>query len=119
MSNRTIAERRGIRPALDDPLRFASSERLGPWVGLTPSRNRSGERDVSGGITKAGDVTPSRRLRHDAPRAFGTVETSAAQVERRRGEMRAMVRGIGLILHRIWGDDTGFRFDVTAADAAR
>ena len=32
------------------------------WVGLTPSRNQSGERDVSGGITKAGDVNLRRAL---------------------------------------------------------
>ena len=44
-----------FRAAVDDPTRFRSSKRVGPWVGLTPSRNQSGERDVSGGITKAGD----------------------------------------------------------------
>ncbi|AJE46573.1 transposase IS116/IS110/IS902 family protein [Celeribacter indicus] len=43
-----------FRAAVDDPARFRSSKRVGPWVGLTPSRNQSGERDVSGGITKAG-----------------------------------------------------------------
>lgn len=36
--------------AVDDPARFTSSKKVGPWVGLTPSRNQSGERDVSGGI---------------------------------------------------------------------
>ena len=40
-----------FRSAVDDPARFASSKKVGPWVGLTPSRNQSGERDVSGGIT--------------------------------------------------------------------
>lgn len=44
------------RSAVDDPDRFTSSKKVGPWVGLTPSRNQSGERDISGGITKAGDV---------------------------------------------------------------
>ena len=44
------------RSAVDDPDRFTSSKKVGPWVGLTPPRNRSGERDISGGITKAGDV---------------------------------------------------------------
>ena len=50
------------RPAVDDPSRFTSSKKVGPWVGLTPSRNQSGERDVSGGITKAGDVNLRRAL---------------------------------------------------------
>lgn len=51
-----------FRSAVDDPARFTSSKKVGPWVGLTPSRNQSGERDVSGGITKAGDVTLRRAL---------------------------------------------------------
>lgn len=42
--------------AVDDPAGFSPSKKVGPWVGLTPSRNQSGERDVSGGITKAGNV---------------------------------------------------------------
>lgn len=50
------------RSAVDDPARFTSSKNVGPCVGLTPSRNQSGERDVSGGITKAGDVTLRRAL---------------------------------------------------------
>ncbi|PYF09243.1 transposase [Rhodobacter viridis] len=50
------------RSAVDDPARFTSSKKVGPWVGLTPSRNQSGERDVSGGITKAGDVNLRRAL---------------------------------------------------------
>jgi transposase len=51
-----------FRSAVDDPARFTSSKKVGPWVGLTPSRNQSGERDVSGGITKAGDITLRRAL---------------------------------------------------------
>jgi transposase len=51
-----------FRSAVDDPTRFRSLKRIGPWVGLTPSRNQSGERDVSGGITKAGDVNLRRAL---------------------------------------------------------
>lgn len=50
------------RSAIDDPARFTSSKKVGPWVGLTPSRNQSGERDISGGITKAGDVNLRRAL---------------------------------------------------------
>lgn len=41
------------RSAVDDPSRFTSSGKVGPWVGMTQSRNQSGDRDVSGGITKA------------------------------------------------------------------
>ena len=56
-----------VRSAVDEPGRFTASKKVGPWVGLTASRNQSGERDVSGGITKAGDVTLRRALCQAAP----------------------------------------------------
>ncbi len=43
--------------AIDDPDRFRRSKDVGPWVGLTPGRDQSGERDIVGGITKCGDAT--------------------------------------------------------------
>lgn len=51
-----------FKSAVDDPARFSSSKKVGPWVGLTPSRQQSGERDVTGGITKAGDAHLRRAL---------------------------------------------------------
>lgn len=51
-----------FRSAVDDPARFKSSRKVGPWAGLTPSRNQSGERDISGHITKAGDAGLRRAL---------------------------------------------------------
>lgn len=130
-----------FRSAVDDPARFTSSKKVGPWVGLTPSRNQSGERDVSGGIAKAGDVTLRRALCQAATvmmceegqktvpwTVFPTnggrstwLRTWAAQVARRRGEKRAMValaRRIGAILHRMWVDDTDFRSEINAPHAA-
>lgn len=106
-----------FRSAVDDPARFTSSKRVGPWVGLTPSRHQSGERDVSGGITKAGDVNLRRALCQAATvmmhRGRSTwLRTWASQVARRRGRKRAMValaRRIGVILHRMWVDGTAFR----------
>ena len=114
------------RSAVDDPGRFTSSKKVGPWVGLTPSRNQSGERDVSGGITKAGDVNLRRALCQAATvmmhRGRSTwLRTWAAQVARRRGTKRAMValaRRIGVILHRMWVDDTEFRSDSAVPYAA-
>ncbi len=106
-----------FRSAVDDPARFTSSKRVGPWVGLTPSRHQSGERDVSGGITKAGDVNLRRALCQAATvmmhRGRSTwLRTWASQVARRRGRKRAMValaRKIGVILYRMWVDGTVFR----------
>ena len=96
------------RSAVDDPARFTSSKNVGPWVGLTPSRSQSGERDVSGGITKAGDVNLRRALCQAATvmmnRGRGTwLRSWGAQVAKRRGRKRAMValaRQISVILHR-------------------
>lgn len=107
------------RSAVDDPARFTSSKNVGPWVGLTPSRNQSGERDVSGGITKAGDVNLRRALCQAATvmmnRGRATwLRNWGAQVAKRRGRKRAMValaRRISVILHRIWVDGTTFRMD--------
>lgn len=115
-----------FQSAVDDPARFTSSKKVGPWVGLTPSRNQSGERDVSGGITKAGDVNLRRALCQAATvmmhRGRSTwLRTWAAQVARRRGAKRAMValaRRIGVILHRMWVDDTVFQSDIAVPYAA-
>ncbi|MBB6262541.1 transposase [Paenochrobactrum gallinarii] len=107
------------RSAIDDPSRFTSSKKVGPWVGMTPSRNQSGEHDVSGGITKAGDINLRRALCQAATvmmhRGRSTwLRAWAAQVTRRRGTKRAMValaRRISVILHRMWVDDTDFLSD--------
>ena len=107
------------RSAVDDPARFTSSKNVGPWVGLTPSRNQSGQRDVSGGITKAGDVTLRRALCQAATvmmnRGRATwLRTWGAQVAERRGRKKAMValaRRISVILHRMWVDGTTFHME--------
>lgn len=105
--------------AVDDPARFTSSKNVGPWVGLTPSRNQSGERDVSGGITKAGDVNLRRALCQAATVMMNRGRATwlrgwGAQVAKRRGRKRAMValaRRISVILHRMWIDGTTFRME--------
>ena len=105
------------RSAVDDPGRFTSSKKVRPWAGLTPSRNQSGEHDVSGGITKAGDINLRRALCQAATvmthRGRATwLRTWAAQVARCRESKRAMValaRRMGVILHRMWVKDADFR----------
>jgi transposase len=42
--------------AVDDPGRFAKSRSVGAHFGLTPRRYQSGERDVTGGISRVGDA---------------------------------------------------------------
>ena len=40
---------------VDNPARFGRSSNVGAYLGLTPRRHQSGERDVSGRISKCGD----------------------------------------------------------------
>ena len=44
-----------LKSAINDRERFQRSKNVSPWVELTPGRKRSGERDIVGAITKAGD----------------------------------------------------------------
>jgi transposase len=103
-----------FRSALDDPARFGSSKKVGPWAGPTPARNQSGERDVSGHITEAGDAG-LRRARCQAAAVLMNrgpstwLRTRAARAARRRGRKRAMValaRRIAVVLHRVRRDGT-------------
>jgi len=111
------------RSAVDDPSRFRSSKNVGPWVGLTPSRSQSGERDVSGGITKAGDVNLRRALCQAATVMLNrgrsnNLRTWASHVARRRGRKRAMValaRRMAVVMHRMWIDGTTFRMEAAPA----
>jgi len=106
-----------VRSAIDDPGRFRSSRDVGPWAGLTPRREQSGERDVSGRITKAGDASlrtalfnAATVLMHRARPCW--LKAWGLQVARRRGQKRATVavaRRIGVALHRMWLDGTEFR----------
>ena len=115
-----------FRSAVDDPSRFSSSKKVGPWVGLTPSRNQSGERDVSGRITKAGDANLRRALCQAATvmmnRGPSTwLRTWAERVARRRGRKCAMValaRRIAVVLHRMWRDNTAFQAGAPIRQAA-
>ena len=107
-----------VKAAIDDPERFRSSKDIGPWVGLTPRRAQSGERDIVGEISRAGDVGLRTALYQAATVMLqrgrpNWLRTWALNVAKRRGKKRATValaRRIGVVLHRMWKDDTDFRF---------
>ena len=77
-------------------------------------------------ITKAGDVNLRRALCQAATVMMHCgratwLRTWAAKLARRRGAKRAMValaRRIAVILHRMWKDDTDFRFDIPVLHAS-
>ena len=112
--------------AVDDPARFRRSRSLGAHFGLTPKRYQSGETDVTGGISKAGDAMV-RAVLYEAAGVmltrtgkFSALKRWALEVARRRGMRRAKValaRKLACILHRMWGDGSEFRFGKEVAAA--
>ena len=116
--------------AVDDPSRFRRARDIGAWAGLTPRRSQSGERDVSGGITRTGDVALRTALFQaatvmlHASRKMNWLKSWALRVAERRGQKRAttaLARRMGVVLLRMWLDGTDFRFTrepATAPDPA-
>ena len=118
-----------FKSAVDDPSRIKRSKDAGALFGLTPRKYQSGERDVTGAITRVGDEMVRTAL-YEAANAlllrvqrFSALKRWAMQVAKRRGMKRAKValaRKLAVILHRIWVDGTDFRWSnadpvVTAA----
>jgi transposase len=96
--------------AVDDPARFKRSRSVGAHFGLTPKKYQSGETDVTGGISKAGDATV-RAVLYEAANVmltragkFSTLKRWALGVAQRRGMRRAKValaRKLATVLHRL------------------
>jgi transposase len=86
--------------------------------GLTPKKYQSGEKDVTGGITRAGDER--RTALYEAANVllaritrFSKLKRWGMDVAKRRGSKRAKValaRKIAVILHRMWVDGTTYRW---------
>jgi transposase len=116
-----------FKSAVDDPERFTRSKAVGAHFGLTPKKHQSGETDVTGSITRAGDAMvrtalyeAANAMLSPAPR-FSALKRWAMEVARRRGVRRAKValaRKLATVLHRIWVDGTTFRWHKEAAMAA-
>ncbi|UWQ77068.1 IS110 family transposase [Leisingera sp. M658] len=113
-----------VRSAIDDPARFRSSKDAGPWVGLTPRRDQSEERDISGHITRAGGEALRTALFQAATTMLRCGRRNwlgawALRVAARHGQKRAttaLARRIGVVLHRLWCDGT--EFSLSRRDAA-
>jgi transposase len=115
-----------FRATVDVPARFARSRAVGAHFGLTPRKHQSGEVDRMGRISKWGDAMMRTALYEAAQvlltrvKRWSPLKAWAAQVSRRRGHKKAIValaRRIGVILHRMWVDDTDFRWGTPPAAA--
>lgn len=113
-----------FKSALDDPGRIRKSKAAGALFGLTPRKYQSGERDVTGSITRVGDAMVRCAL-YEAANAlllrvqrFSALKRWGMEVARRRGAKRAKValaRKMAVIMHRMWVDGTAFRWTAAAA----
>lgn len=115
-----------FKSAVDDPSRIKRSKDAGALFGLTPRKYQSGERDVTGNITRVGDEMVRAAL-YEAANAlllrvqrFSTLKRWAMEVAKRRGMKRAKValaRKLAVILHRMWLDGSDFRWSNTEPGA--
>jgi transposase len=115
------------RATVDVPARFRHSKSVGAVFGLTPSREQSGERDRPGAISRCGDEM-MRAILYEAAQCllvhttrWSWLKAWAMKVAKHRGMKRAIValaRRLAVIMHRIWIDDTQFRWTREAVPAA-
>lgn len=107
------------RAVIDDPSRFKNSSSVGAYLGLTPRRYQSGEVDRSGRISKCGDALLRTYLYEAANTILGRVrkwsnlKAWGTRLARRIGTKKAkvaMARKLAVILHRMWVDETDFRW---------
>ena len=107
------------KSAIDDPSRITKSKAAGALFGLTPKKYQSGEKDITGGITRTGDEMVRTALYEAANVLLGRITRFSKlkrwglDVAKRRGSKRAKValaRKIAVILHRMWVDGTTYRW---------
>jgi len=112
------------KAAVDDPTRFKHSRTVAAHFGLTPRRFQSGEIDIEGHISRCGD----REVRCTLYAAANAVLTRSAkwsslkawgmQLAKTRGHRRAVIavaRKLAVILHRMWLEETSFRWGTEGA----
>jgi transposase len=113
------------RATVDVPARFRKSKAVGAAFGLTCAKYQSGEVDWSGRISRCGDEM-MRVMLYEAAQSmlrsnkWSWLKAWAMQIARRRGMKKAIValaRRLAVIMHRIWVDDTEFRWTREVAAA--
>jgi transposase len=105
---------------IEDPKRFSKSRQLGPFLGLTPRRDQSGEVDKQLPITKAGNVYLRQLLVSCAHhilgpfgkasdlRAFGQRIAAQGGKNAKKRAVVAVARKLAVLLHRLWTDGSEY-----------
>jgi len=100
-----------FRATIDQPGRFRRSRDVGAHLGLTPRRYQSGETDVQGRISRCGDEL-ARTALYEAAHSL-LIRSSKWSALRAWGMARAWVAEackLSVIPHRMWADDSEFRW---------
>lgn len=109
-----------FRATVDVPARFVKSRTVGAHFGLTPRQYQSGQTSRSGRISRSGDSLMRASLYEAAQVLLSNVtrpsalRTWGARLAERKGRKKAVValaRKMGVILHRMWVDETDFRWN--------
>ena len=99
---------------LEESARFEKSRDVGPYLGLTPKRDQSGQTDKQLAITKAGDALLRRLLVGCAQyilgafgpdcdlRRFGLKLAARGGKNAKRRAVVAVARKLAVLLHRLW-----------------
>lgn len=105
------------KAALDDPGRFASSETVGAYMGLTPRQYASGEIDRHGSISKMGPQE-CRNMLYEAAHSLLVIcktkcklKTWGLKLIKKKGMKKAVVavaRKLAVIMHRMLITKTDF-----------
>lgn len=113
-----------FRAGVDEPARFSRSRSVPAHFGLTPSRYQSGEIDRDRGISKCGDagirwvMVEAAGILLRLTKRSSPLKTWGLSIARRRGMAKATVavaRRLAIILHRMWMDNTPYRWEAKAA----
>jgi transposase len=107
--------------SLEDPERFGKSRQVGPYLGLTPRRDQSGQTDKQLPISKAGNkylrqllvscahyivgpFGPESNLRH-----HGLAIASRGGKNAKKRAVVAVARKLAVLLHRLWSDGQAYQ----------
>jgi len=103
--------------AIEEPGRFRRTRDVGAYLGLTPKRYQSGEKDVSGSISRQGDGA-ARHYLYEAANCLLTSWSGTSPLKswglglvKRVGAKKARVavaRKLACLLLRLWKDESHF-----------
>ena len=107
-----------FKATIDDPKRFRNSKAVAAHLGLTPRVYQSGELDRSGHVSKCGDKLMRHALYEAAnshlriSRKWSTLRAWGVKLETygMKKACVAVARKLAVIMHRMWIEETDFRF---------